>query len=176
MPAQTPNVFTYPRNEPGTLGHADLVEPLRTLPRDLIDELRGITAEQTREPSPEGGWGVADIIGHLRDTAEIDHKRLYMMSTQTDPVLEPWDEQASAERRRKSPADLAAMLGELREWRADTVRLLTTLVNWNWARTGRHLEQGRMSIRQMVEYMVDHESQHMSEVRRIRAGQLETGD
>ena len=34
MPAKTPNVFTYPRNEPGTQGHLDLVEPLRDAAAD----------------------------------------------------------------------------------------------------------------------------------------------
>ena len=42
MPSATPNVFTYPRNEPGTTGHLDLVEPLRTLPRELAALLEDV--------------------------------------------------------------------------------------------------------------------------------------
>ena len=48
--------------------------------------------------------------------------------------------------------ELSEMLDELRGYREKTVSLLTTLVNWNWARTGQHLESGRMSIRQIVEH------------------------
>ena len=55
------------------------------------------------------------------------------------------------------------------------VRLLTTLVNWNWARTGQHREAGRMSIRQLVEEMIDHEAEHLNDVRRLRILGLEAG-
>jgi hypothetical protein len=58
---------------------------------------------------------------------------------------------------------------ELTSWRQDTVQLLTTLVNWNWARTGQHTERGRTSIRQIVEHMVEHEEQHLRDIRALRA-------
>ncbi|HLB23777.1 MAG TPA: DinB family protein, partial [Dehalococcoidia bacterium] len=62
------------------------------------------------------------------------------------------------------------LLDKLRHWRAETVQLLTTLVNWNWARTGRHLEVGRLSIRQIVEHMIEHEADHLATIRALRAG------
>ena len=168
MASQTPNVFTYPRNEPGTTGHLELVEPLRILPKQVGEALKGITDEQVLFRAPEGGWCIKEIVGHLRDAAEVYHKRLYMMSTQTDPILEPYDQDAFTIEHGYLDRDLGEMLGELREFRALTVTLLTTLVNWNWARTGQHLEAGRMSIRQIVEHMVHHESEHLDDVRRLR--------
>ena len=169
MPAQTPNVFTYPRVEPGTQGHLDLVEPLRALPRQLADALKGVTeAEAAHRPAPDQ-WCIRELLGHLRDAAEVYHKRLYMMSTQTDPVLEPYDQEAYARDHGYMERDIAEMLRELGEYRALTVQLLTSLVNWNWARTGQHLEIGRVSIRQLVEHMVEHEADHLAEIRRLRA-------
>ena len=94
MPQQTPNLFTYPRNEPGTTGHFDLVDALRTLPRDLADALNGITDGEAAFRATPDGWCIREIVGHLRDAAEVYHKRIYMMSTQTDPVLEPYDQEA----------------------------------------------------------------------------------
>jgi hypothetical protein len=46
MPLRTANVFTYPRMEPGTLGHLDLVEALRTVPRDIGAEVKGLVEHQ----------------------------------------------------------------------------------------------------------------------------------
>jgi hypothetical protein len=168
-------VFTYPRNEPGTMGHLDLVEPLRALPKQLEDALKQISEPQARFTAPEGGWCIKEIIGHLRDNVEIEHKRLYMMSTQTDPILQPYDPDALAAQRDYKERDLREMLGELAGVREKTVRLLTTLVNWNWARTGQHVEAGRMSIRQLVEEMIDHEAEHLGDVRRLRIMGLEAG-
>lgn len=168
MPSQAPNVFTYPRNEPGATGHLDLVEPLRVLPHNLETLLTGIREPEASWRPGEGQWCVREIVGHLRDAAEVYHKRLYMMSTQTDPVLEPYDPDAFAREHGYMERPLADMLRELAHWRAETVELLTTLVNWNWARTGQHLEEGRMSIRQLVEHMTGHESLHLDEVLRLR--------
>ncbi len=173
MDAQKPNVFTYPRNEPGTLGHADLVEPLRALPKQLGHALKDISEREATYRPADGGWCIRELVGHLRDAAEVYHKRLYMMATQTDPVLEPYDQDAYARDHGYLTRSLSEMLSELRSYRATTVELLTTLVNWNWARTGQHLESGRMSIRQMVEHMVEHESGHLAEIRLLRAAAAE---
>jgi len=168
MPASTPNVFINPRNEPGTQGHFDLVEPLRALPKQLEDALKGITEAEATYRAAAGAWCIRELLGHLRDAAEVYHKRLYMMSTQTDPVLEPYDQEVFAREHGYMTRDIGEMLSELRAHRAKTVLLLTSLVNWNWARTGQHLEIGRVSIRQIVEHMVEHEADHLGEIHRLR--------
>lgn len=168
MPQQTPNVFTYPRNEPGTQGHLDLVEPLRAMPRDVASAIKGITDEALLYRDGEG-WCIKEIVGHLRDAAEVYHKRIYMMSTQTDPILEAYDQEGYVTQHRYLSRSVDEMLAEMRAFRSDTVALLTSLVNWNWARTGQHEENGRISIRQIVEHMVEHEAEHVADIRRLRA-------
>lgn len=168
MPSQTPNVFLYPRTEPGTQGHLDLVEPLRTLPRNVTELLRDLRDDEAVYRPAEGGWSIKELVGHLSDAARIYHTRLYMMSTQTDPVLEPYDPDELVQKRQHLSRNIDDMVAEIRNWRGDTVRLLTSLVNWNWARTGQHLEDGRVSIRQLVEHMVEHEAEHLAELRALR--------
>jgi hypothetical protein len=176
MASHTPNVFTYPRNEPGTQGHLDLVEPLRAMPDNVAEAVRGISDAAARHRADDNEWAVKEIVGHLRDAAEVYHKRIYMMSTQTDPVLEPYDPDAYARDHGYMDRDVDDMLREIRLFRSNTVQLLTSLVNWNWARTGRHLEDGRLSIRQIVEHMIDHEAEHLDDIRRAReAGEAAGG-
>jgi uncharacterized damage-inducible protein DinB len=165
--SQTPNGFTYPRNEPGTTGHLDLVEPLRTLPKQLADAVQGVTDAQARIEPGAGQWRLKEIVGHLRDASEVYHKRLYMMSTQTDPILEPYDQDGLARDHNYVERDIDEMLRELAAFREKTVHLLTSLVNWNWARTGQHRERGRTSIRQLVEYMIEHEAGHLADAQRL---------
>ena len=172
MPQQTPNVFTYPRMEPGTLGHFDLVAAVRTIPRDVAEELKGLLLPQLTFRPPDdgdGAWCIQEVVGHLGDAAEVYHKRLYMMSTQTDPILEPYDPDEFAARHGYLEKLIEDLLEKLRFWRAETTQLLTTLVNWNWARTGRHLDNGRVSIRMLVEHMIEHEQEHLVNIRRLRA-------
>lgn len=169
MASQTPNVFTYPRQEPGTLGHLDLIEPLRTIPRDVKDAIKGLYEPQLKWRPDEGGWSIQELVGHLGEAAEVYHKRLYMMSTQTDPILQPYDPDALAVEHAYMHQTIDALVERLQRWRSETVQLLTTLVNWNWARTGRHLESGRVSIRQLVEHMIEHEQDHVERIRQLAA-------
>lgn len=169
MASQTPNVFTYPRQEPGTQGHLDLVEPLRTIPRDVKDAIKGLYSPQLTWRLAEGGWCIQELVGHLGEAAEVYHKRLYMMSTQTDPILQPYDPDALAIEHAYLDQPIDALVERLHRWRSESVQLLTTLVNWNWARTGRHLENGRMSIRQLVEHMIEHEQDHVARIRELAA-------
>jgi hypothetical protein len=166
--SESPNVYVRVRNEPGATGHLDLVEPLRATPKRLEAAIRDLRPQELQARPAGGGWCIQEIVGHLRDTAEVEHKRLYMISTQTDPVLEPYDQDALARDNAYLERDIAVMLRELREVRTDTVELLTSLVNWNWARTGQHLEFGRRSIRQVVEEMIDHEANHLRDILALR--------
>jgi hypothetical protein len=169
MAAQTPNLFTFPREEPGTLGHLDLVEPLRTIPRDVREAIKGLYEPQVTWRAAEGDWCIQELVGHMSDAAEVYHKRLYMMSTQTDPILEPYDPDAFAAEHAYLERPIGELVEKLQHWRAETVQLLTTLVNWNWARTGRHVETGRVSIRQLVEHMIEHEQEHVARIRELAA-------
>lgn len=172
---QTPNVFTYPRNEPGTTGHLDIVEALRTMPRQLADSLKGLMEAEALYRVADGEWCIKEHVGHVRDYVEVQHKRLYMMSTQTDPILEPYDGDAYARDHAYIERDLSEMLRELASIREDTVGLLTSLVNWNWARAGQHTEIGRLSIRQLAERMIVHEGMHLVDVRALRAAAVAAG-
>ena len=169
MPQQTPNVFTYPRQEPGTLGHFDLVEPLRSIPRDVAAEVKGLAGAGAYVPIQRTAWCIQEIVGHLARCGRGVPQAALHDVTQTDPILEPYDQDEFAARHGYLETPIEDLLEKLRYWRAETAQLLTTLVNWNWARTGRHLENGRVSIRQIVEHMVEHEQDHLENIRRLRA-------
>jgi hypothetical protein len=99
-----------------------------------------------------------------------------MMSTQTDPILEPYDPDALAVAHGYLARNLDEMMRELVQHRERPCRC-STLVNWNWARTGQHLESGRVSIRQLVEHMVEHEAAHLHDAAAdvmVRSGRLAT--
>ena len=172
MASQTPNVFTYPRNEPGTQGHLDLVEPLRALPRDARRRPQGpysprrsspggptraLVHEGDRRPPARRGRGLPQAPLHDVDADRPDPPAV-RPGRATPPSTPTW----TAHRRHGRTSCTAGA-------RERTVQLLTTLVNWNWARTGQHLEDGRMSIRQIVEHMIEHEADHVARIRELAA-------
>jgi len=146
----------------------EIIEALRVLPEQLREEAESLSEEQLRFRPGEGQWCVKEVIGHLRDFAEIDHDRLVRMISMENPLLPGYDQEALVRERKYQEADLRVVLGELASFRGQTVHVLTELVDANWARQGRHEEVGRFSIRQFVERLVRHEAMHLEHVRALK--------
>lgn len=157
--------FTYPRSEPGSAGHLDLVERLNGFPSVLRAELVGVPDTTLNQRSPDGGWSIKDILGHLCDDARIEHERLWKMIKLEEPRLEPYDQEQLARERAAQSHSVGALLDEFSAQRAATVETLTELVHWNWARTGRHPHFGRLSIRQQVDGAIAHDAAHLEQIR-----------
>ncbi len=148
--------------------HLALIEALKDLPERMAQELAGLSEEELRYRPGEGEWSLKELCGHLLDSAEFDHKRIHMMMTQESPLLAPYDQEALVRERNHQEGDIQELLAGLRRWRAQTVEMLTELVDASWARQGRHEEFGRMSIRQYVERKVRHDALHLEHLRRLK--------
>jgi hypothetical protein len=160
--------FTYPRSEPGSAGHLDLVERLAANAAAFRSGLAGLSEATLARRPAEGGWSVKEIIGHLRDHAQFLHRRLDMMSKLEEPRLEAYDQEELVRERNPQAAPVQELLGEFTSHRAETIQLLSDLVHWNWARPGRHPTLGRISIRQLVDRALAHDELHLAQIRSLK--------
>jgi DNA-binding IclR family transcriptional regulator len=161
--------FTYPRSEPGSAGHQDLVERLNSHAATLRRELEGLS-ESAASYRPAGGeWSIKENLGHLRDYGTHFHARVFRMVHQEEPRLPSWDQDEEMRAHDPQSASLRALLDEYLAQRAETIELLADLVHWNWARQGRHAEHGRISIRQLVDRAIEHEAAHLERILQLKA-------
>lgn len=160
--------FTYPRSEPGSGGHQDLVERLNAYVATLRNELAGLPDAVLSYRPREGGWSIKEVCGHLRDHAQFLHRRLYVMINLEEPRLEAYDQEALVRERNPQAAPIEELLAEFSAQRAETVGMLADLVHWNWARTGRHEELGRVSVRQLVDRALLHDETHLAQIRSLK--------
>jgi uncharacterized damage-inducible protein DinB len=160
--------FTYPRSEPGSGGHMDLVERLNANTTALRAELTGLSEAALTHRPKEGEWSIKDVVGHLCDYAGLLHKRLFAVIKLEEPRLEPQDQEALVRKREPQAAPIEELLAEFASQRAETVEMLADLVHWNWARQGRHWAWGRVSIRQLVERAIQHEEEHLEQIRALK--------
>ncbi|MCH7580400.1 MAG: DinB family protein, partial [Chloroflexi bacterium] len=117
----------------------------------------------------EGDWSIKEVCGHLSDHARFFHQRLFQMIKQEEPRLPAWDQMEEWKKRDPQSVPLSDLLDELVAQRAETVDMLAELVHWNWARQGRHEERGRLSIRQLVDFAIEHDEAHLDQVRALKA-------
>ena len=161
--------FTYPRSEPGSGGHQDLFARLHTFTSELRREVADLPESVHSQRPGEGDWSIKEVCGHLSDHARFFHQRLFQMIKQEEPRLPAWDQMEEWKKRDPQSVPLNDLLDELVAQRAETVDMLAELVHWNWARQGRHEERGRLSIRQLVDFAIEHDEAHLDQVRTLKA-------
>lgn len=159
--------FTYPRSEPGSAGHQDLVERLNTQITRLGAAVADLPDEALSRADSEG-WAIKDVVGHLCDVSKVLHERVRRMITLEEPNLTPYDAEQMKAARNAVSSRTEDLLIEYSTTRRATVEMLSELVHWNWARPGRHPRLGRISIRQQVESWLDHEDEHLAQIAKMR--------
>jgi hypothetical protein len=157
--------FTYPRSEPGSGGHMDLVERLNAHTGELRALVANVPDATLSRRTGDGQWSIKDTAGHLCDVSRVLHSRLHKMIKLEEPQLDGYDPDELAAQRNAQGARIDDLLAEFAAQRAETVEMLADLVHWNWARTGRHPQLGRLSIRQQVELWLEHEDEHLASIR-----------
>jgi hypothetical protein len=150
----------------------EIIEALKHLPNNVEAETAGVGEAVLRYRPGEGEWSIKEIVGHLRDSAEVWHKRIYTTASLTDPRFPGFDGEASVRDNAYVEADLRHLIDEMREWRLKTIEVLAHTVDWT--RLGQHQEIGRRTLKQWAEYMVEHEAGHIESIRALKEAQSAT--
>jgi hypothetical protein len=141
----------------------EVIETLKHMPDRVEELMTGLADPALRAWPSEGEWSIIEVVGHLRDYAQVWQKRLYMVWSLTDPFLPDYDQVASVREHNYQEADLKALLHDMRAYRAQTVELLSQAIDWT--RLGQLEGVGRRSLMQFAVRIIDHEVRHLSELR-----------
>ena len=156
---------------PGERTEAQLaiIEALKSLPVRLDHEVDGLSDAVLRYRPAEGEYSIKETIGHLRDHAEVWHRRLKVICSLTDPRWPAFDGDASVRSHNYQESDVAQLIAAIREWRVKTADLLATTIDWT--RLGQHPELGRRSLRQWAEFVVGHDQEHIAAILTLKEAQ-----
>jgi len=147
----------------------EIIEGLKDTPRLVSEEIAGVPDAVLRHSPAENEWSIKEIVGHLRNAAEVWHKRLYATATLTDPKMPLWDSVIGNREQDFQNADLSKLIAEMNEWRVKTIETLIHTVDWT--RLGQHAEIGRRSLKQWGEYVLAHDQEHLASIRALKAAQ-----
>jgi hypothetical protein len=148
-------------------GPDDLVEMLRTTPVLLRSLVRGVDDARARVAPGEGDWSVVEVAAHLADADEKAIDRIIRMTAENEPVIEGYDQVELAERRGYRQMNLSAVLDRFERLRAERIPLLEPLDAAAWERTGRHTQEGMISLYQLTLHMCRHDAIHLTQIARI---------
>jgi hypothetical protein len=147
----------------------EIIETLKHMPDLLEAEVAGLDEQTLRYRPAEGEWSVIEVVGHLCLATQVWHKRLYMVWSLFDPVLAKWDTIVGPDDFKQG--SLRQLLDETREWRLQTVDLLAHAVDWS--RLGQHIATnggfGRRTFKQIAEHVLNHDAEHLAQIRALKA-------
>jgi hypothetical protein len=144
-------------------------EILRALEHFPAEFKRSVLDPSDREslmrPAYDGGWGVVEIIPHLRDWEQIYLDRATRILNEDRPALPGFDDTLwSIERdyRGQDPYETFANFAALRD---ELVALLREAPPEQWERIGIHGVFGEITVQWMANHICDHDAEHLQQAR-----------
>lgn len=144
-----------------------VLRALAGLPTELERLIDGKSDDVLTQPAQDGGWGMVEILSHLRDWEEVFHGRLWAMLERDRPHLAIHDDSLWAiERnyREQNPRQVFARFRELR--RALTARV-EGLDEAEWRRVGIHPRRGEITVHRLLDRLCDHDANHLERARDV---------
>lgn len=145
------------------------VNRLRGTVLDLVSLVTGADPNRLRRVPAAGGWPAATVVAHLADAELVYAVRMRMTLTEERPWLAAFREEAWVERFAPLDPDPRDSLQRWRVLRDGNVRLLASLSDEEWERTGVHEQRGPLSLAAMADDLVAHDHDHLDQLRRALA-------
>lgn len=142
-----------------------LLQALASTTNDLALMLRGVGAADGARRPADDAWSIADVVNHLVNVEERYRRRLQRVLEEEKPWL-PY--MHPDERAHDPQAALAALLTRFKAERAQTMTLLKEIGPGDWQRRAVHETKGDVTLRFLVQYLVDHDIQHLNQIVEIQ--------
>jgi uncharacterized damage-inducible protein DinB len=156
----TPPFELYRLNRDLTRGQ--LIDELSRMPGRVRDAIASASPEQLERK--HDGWSALDTCKHLRDVIKVYGLRFKYIALEDDPFLPNYDEDRWVAQSPDTAADVESLIAEMSGDRAETVRLLRSLPDAAWARTGRHEVLGPVTLDPYVRHELAHEEGHVAQI------------
>ena len=143
----------------------EVLAALAAMPEDLGRTLSNHSREDLVQPSRDGGWGVIEVLCHLRDWDEIFAERFRATVEQERPFLPTFDDELWPIERDYRGQDPGKTFERFRHLRTDLVAFLTDLPLEAWQRPAEHGAYGEVTLHWMADHVCDHDREHLEQVR-----------
>lgn len=148
-----------------------ILEDLTGFPDDLRRLLFSAHVDDALyRPGSDGGWGIVEILPHLRDWEEIYLERARRIVEEENPDLPGVDDALWPIERDYRGQDPREVFDDFSDLRQEHIDLLLELPPEAWSRTGEHSLYGPMTLGWMEDYVCDHDSEHLDQAREVLAG------
>ena len=145
---------------------AEIIAEIETFPDELARTIfSGSEPDDLLQPSSDGGWGVVEIVPHLRDWELIYFERARRIVSEDHPSLPAYDDTLWSIERNYRDQDPRTTFDEFRKLRGMFVAFLKTIPAEAWHRTGKHSYYGDIDLLWMGRHLIEHDEEHHQQAR-----------
>lgn len=142
-----------------------LLQALATLPSNLTLMVKDVAPQAFRRRGDLGAWGMADTLSHLIAVEAQYWRRLQTVLVEERPFLPAILPDPTTHNLQAPAAELLAQFGAARR---KTLAFLKDVTDDGWRRTAVHETQGEVTFHYLVQYLVDHDSEHLNQIMAIQ--------
>jgi hypothetical protein len=114
-------------------------------------------------------WTILEVMCHLRDFEMVFIERVEVMLKKITPTFVAFDQNEAVIENKYSEQHLSEVVQAFSLYRDRTMSVFKNLEPQQWQRMGLHPKKGRMSMADMPENLIFHDSKHIRQVSRILA-------
>jgi hypothetical protein len=145
-----------------------LIEQYLAGPAQLRKAVAGMTREQLRARPVAGKWSTLEVICHIADFEPVYADRMKRVIAEDHPLLLSGDPDVFQARLAYSSRDAEEELKLIEVVRSQMARILKTLPDADFARTGKHSADGPLSLATLLERITNHIPHHVTFVQEKR--------
>lgn len=142
-----------------------ILEQLEVMPEMLEGAFGGLAEQASLRPGPGGSFSPVEHCWHLADLEREGYaQRIRRLLDEDEPQLPDFDGARIAAERNYRQLSLAEGIATFRTARRDNLRMLRTLTESQWARSGTQEGVGRVTLADIPRMMAEHDASHRREV------------
>ena len=142
----------------------DCIQKIQQLPLKLETAVKGLSDTQLDTPTGEGKWTSRQIAHHIADANLNAYSRMKLIVTEEKPILKPYDQDHWASladcKNGRIESSLTLIKGLHERW----LIFLQSLPETIWMREGIHLENGKVTLDDVLRIYSKHGETHVQQI------------
>lgn len=138
------------------------IEQYRSGGANLRKAIAGMTREQLAARPVPGKWSTLEVICHIADFEPVYADRMKRVIAEENPLLPSGDPDKFQARLAYMNRDAEEELTLIETVRSQMARILSTLTEQDFSRTGKHSTDGPLSLTVLLERITGHIPHHLT--------------
>ncbi|CUS02199.2 protein of unknown function [Candidatus Promineifilum breve] len=143
---------------------AVLLQALASTPADIERLIRGLDESNAARQTDASAWSPGALIGHLLAVEHAYQGHIRRIIEENEPLLTAFPPPAE----HQPGVSVATAAERFRQSREATLSILRGLSAGDWQRKAMHETRGRISLRTLVQRLVEHDIEHTNQLVEIR--------